>query len=451
MELPNYYLADLPPEATVNPQLIHDACTALRKNRAQYLQERSLSQITSTLCATATEWLDPENEFRKLALESGLTGFPREILARGLDQFFGQLTPANFEALIQQDLGHVNRLIEFSSNLWEQNHDRASIAHGPELIAHITGGKIPNPVFISLVLGLLTRSAQFFKCASGTSFLPRLFAHSIYRLDPKLGACIEIAEWKGGNSELEKALFSEAPLVTATGDDDTLRVIRDQLPIITKFVGYGHRVSFGYVTHEALSGFALHKLVARAADDVIAWNQLGCLSPHVFYVEIGGAVSPAEFAEQLAHELRAREATYPRGPVGVADGSNIASRRAFYAVRAAHDTNTKCWTSDNSTAWTVIFENDPQFQLSCLHRFVFVKAVASLPQTLCAADAVRGKVSTVGIAALENRAAAVAGQFASWGVSRICPIGQMQNPPLTWRHDGRPSLGDLITWTDWEQ
>jgi hypothetical protein len=133
------------------------------------------------------------------------------------------------------------------------------------------------------------------------------------------------------------------------------------------------------------------------------------------------------------------------------DGSNIASRRAFYAVRAAHDTNTKCWTSDNSTAWTVIFENDPQFQLSCLHRFVFVKAVASLPQTLCAADAVRGKVSTVGIAALENRAAAVAGQFASWGVSRICPIGQMQNPPLTWRHDGRPSLGDLITWTDWEQ
>jgi hypothetical protein len=26
----------------------------------------------------------------------------------------------------------------------------------------------------------------------------------------------------------------------------------------------------------------------------------------------------------------------------------------------------------------------------------------------------------------------------------------MQNPPLTWRHDGRPSLGDLVRWTDLE-
>ena len=33
---------------------------------------------------------------------------------------------------------------------------------------------------------------------------------------------------------------------------------------------------------------------------------------------------------------------------------------------------------------------------------------------------------------------------------RVCPLGQMQEPPLTWRHDGRPALADLITWTDWE-
>ena len=42
-------------------------------------------------------------------------------------------------------------------------------------------------------------------------------------------------------------------------------------------------------------------------------------------------------------------------------------------------------------------------------------------------------------------------EWARWGATRICAIGQMQNPPLTWRHDGRPSLGDLVTWTDWEQ
>jgi hypothetical protein len=33
----------------------------------------------------------------------------------------------------------------------------------------------------------------------------------------------------------------------------------------------------------------------------------------------------------------------------------------------------------------------------------------------------------------------------------VCVRCQMQNPPLTWRHDGHSALGDLVTWTDWEQ
>jgi hypothetical protein len=65
-------------------------------------------------------------------------------------------------------------------------------------------------------------------------------------------------------------------------------------------------------------------------------------------------------------------------------------------------------------------------------------------------DSVRGKVSTVGIAAPEEKINEIATQLARWGATRICPLGQMQNPPLTWRHDGRPALGDLITWTDLE-
>jgi hypothetical protein len=67
------------------------------------------------------------------------------------------------------------------------------------------------------------------------------------------------------------------------------------------------------------------------------------------------------------------------------------------------------------------------------------------------ADAVRGEISTVGIAANEEKAQELAGQLAAWGVTRVCPLGQMQNPPLTWRHDGRPALGDLVTWVDWEK
>ncbi len=97
-----------------------------------------------------------------------------------------------------------------------------------------------------------------------------------------------------------------------------------------------------------------------------------------------------------------------------------------------------------------MFEADPRFQVSCLNRFVYVKGVKDMAETLQSADVVRGKVSTVGVAAPGHQWEELAVQLARWGVTRVCPPGQMQNPPLTWRHDGRPSLGDLVTWTDVE-
>ena len=453
MNLPNYFLADLPPEATLSPTMIAEACQTLKRNRERYLMNRSTDGMVKVLSNVAESWLEPDYSFRKYALELGpaQTGFPHATLMRGLDDFFKQLTRENFHALLIQEFGDAKRLDALTATPADQKQNRLAIVNAPEFQVHIAAGNIPNPTLSSIVFGLLTRSAQFVKCASGASFLPRLFAHSIYEADPKLGACMEIAEWRGGNVELEKTLFAEADCVTATGDDETLAVIRAQLPVKTRFLGHGHRVSFGYVAGEVLYGSRAKKIVAAAADDVVAWNQLGCLSPHVIYVQLGGEIAPEHFAQMLADELDKREASEPRGELPAEHAAVIASRRGIYEVRAAHSPGTtQHWCSKDSTAWTVIYEADSRFQISCLNRFIYVKGVVDLTAVLHGADDIRGKVSTIGIAAPEEKANEIATQLARWGATRVCPLGQMQNPPLTWRHDGRPSLGDLATWTDLE-
>jgi hypothetical protein len=454
VDLPNYFLADLPPEATLSPAMISEACQTLKRNRERYLMNRSTESLVKMLSNVADDWLEAENPFRKLALELGpaQTGFSRETLARGLDNFFKQLTRENFQPLLVQEFGDAKRLDAITATPAEQKQNRAAIVNAPEFQVHIAAGNIPNPTLTSIVFGLLTRSAQFVKCASGTTFLPRLFAHSIYAADPKLGACLEIAEWRGGNTLLENALFIEADCVTATGDDETLVAIRAQLPIRIRFLGYGHRVSFGFVVQEVLYGSRAKKIAAAAADDVVAWNQLGCLSPHVIYVQLGGEVAPEHFAQLLAEELERREAVEPRGELPAELAAAIASRRGIYEVRAAHSPETtRHWCSKDSTAWTVVYEADARFQMSCLNRFIYVKAVADLKTLLESADGMRGKVSTVGLAAPEEKWDETAIQLARWGATRICPLGQMQNPPLTWRHDGRPALEDLVMWTDLER
>jgi hypothetical protein len=450
MNLPNYFLADLPPEAALSPTMITEACQTLKRNRAQYLVHRPTQGIVNLLCEVAKNWGRADDPFRKYALERGPaeTGFSRATLAKGLDGFFRQLTPEKFAALLAQEFGDARRLDRFGAA--DARSNREAMACAPEFLVHIAAGNIPNPTLTSMVFGLLTRSAQFVKCASGEAFLPRLFAHSIYEADRKLGACLELAEWRGGNAALENVMFAEADCVTATGSDETLLAVRAQLPLRVRFVGYGQRVSFGFVAREVLTGVVGEQIVARAADDVVAWNQLGCLSPHVIYVQDGGRIAPDEFAALLAKELEQREAQEPRGGLAMEDAAAIATRRSFYEVRAAHSPDTRHWASENSTAWTVVYEADARFQWSCLNRFIYVKAVKDLPAVLPAADSVRGKVSTVGIAAPDDQASEIATQLARWGVTRICPLGQMQNPPLAWRHDGRPALGDLVTWCDFE-
>ena len=353
MNLPNYFLADLPPEAVLSPAMTAEACQTLKRNREHYLATRSTESLIKTLSRVADAWLQSENPFRQLALKLGpeQTGFSRETLACGLDKFFGQLTRDNFHALLVQEFGDTKRLDALTATAADQRHNRMAIVNAPELQVHITAGNIPNPTLTSMVFGLLTRSAQFVKCATSSSFLPRIFAHSIYEADPKLGACLEVAEWRGGNAALESALFAEADCVTATGSDDTLAAIRAQLPVRTRFLGYGHRVSFAFVAGEDLFGSSAKKIVARAADDVVAWNQLGCLSPHVIYVQLGGEVSPEQFAELLADELERREQIEPRGELSAQDAAAIATRRGIYEVRAAHSPGTtQHWCSKDSTA-----------------------------------------------------------------------------------------------------
>lgn len=453
MNLPNYFLVDLPREATLSPVMLAEACQTLKRNRERYLAGRSTERIVNVLSDVAEAWLRPDNTFRKLALELGPaeTGFSIPTLKRGLDDFFRLITRDNLHALLVQELGDTRRPDVMTATEVEQKSSRAAVAMGPEFLVHIAAGNIPNPAFMGIVLGLLVRSAQFVKCANGSAFLPRLFAHSLYEADSKLGACLELAQWRGGNTDLENVLFAEADCITATGSDETLASIRSRLPARTRFLGYGHRVSFGFVAKEVLSHSGGPRIASRVTDDVVAWNQLGCLSPHVIYVQPGGEVSPERFAELLADELERREQTEPRGELPAPHAATIATRRGIYEVRAAHSPETLMWHSKESTAWTVIFEADARFQTSCLNRFVYVKPVKDLTELLQNAEVVRGKVSTVGVAAPEHQAEELALPLARWGVTRVCPLGQMQNPPLTWRHDGRPALGDLVTWTDLEK
>ena len=88
-----------------------------------------------------------------------------------------------------------------------------------------------------------------------------------------------------------------------------------RLPVTTRFLPYGHKLGFGLVGAAALDAQRAPATARLAAWDVVRYDQQGCYSPHVFYVERGGRVSPREFAQYLAARTRQPAATASRaGP-----------------------------------------------------------------------------------------------------------------------------------------
>ncbi|MFO1460630.1 MAG: acyl-CoA reductase [Verrucomicrobiota bacterium] len=115
MNLPHLFLADMPPEAVLNPALIREACIAVKRNRATWLRARPTQELVELLAYCGERWLTPENGFRRLALDHGARelGFSAASMARGLDGFFRLLTVESLNGLLTQDLGDARRMDEF--------------------------------------------------------------------------------------------------------------------------------------------------------------------------------------------------------------------------------------------------------------------------------------------------------------------------------------------------
>ncbi len=345
-------------------------------------------------------------------------------LARAATQFplLGETTPEILMTLVEAELGHAAALDDFVPR---GAHLARAVA--PETILHIVSGNTPAAGLQSLIRGLLLGSRNL--CKIPSAGLPEL-AQFQRVLPPALGSLVEIS------TDLSDDWLARAAAVIVFGSDETIAHFRLRTRPDQVFAPHGHRLSFGVIFDDP--GFAR---IPAAVGDAIAFDQQGCLSPHVFYASGDARACAAAFAVEM-HRAEDRD---PRGPVPISTSNAIRSRRDEIGFRAANGEPVAMWASTGSTAWTVIYEDGPGFPISPLSRFLYVKP---LPADLAQAVApVRAHLSCAGIwpPTLEN-ARAVAGT----GVSRICAIGAMQMPPWTWHPDGQPALANLVRWIDAE-
>lgn len=406
-------------------------------NAQEQLVRRPVKDILASIDRVVTRFLAPSSSERQDAEVHlpGETGLSPEMIRYTLPFIFREYRAPRLSALLQDELGSLAVLDDFSNN-------RRVIS--PRLISQVLASNLPGAGLDGLIFSLLLKSATLVKTSSSASLLPMRFARALAEVDPELATSLSVVTWPGGHSALEKIAFGRADVVIVSGSEQTLAAIRPQ--VRGQLIGYGHKVSFSIIAKEALADTP--EVARQTAYDVMLFDQQGCLSPQIIYVEQGGSVSPKEFAAHLSQALAHWEHVVPRGRIP--QEARVAIRRVRDETewQALAGKESALYASPNGTEWTVAYEADPAFAPSPLYRTIRVKPLTTFAQLDELLISWRPHLEAVGVAVSPERLPGLATMLGQMGVSRVCPIGTMQTPPLSWRHGGRPRVADIVRWIE---
>lgn len=405
-------------------------------------------RIVDIIDRAAAQLLDRAHPVRRKAEDMlpRVTGYDAEMIRLGLTGYLKTFRKPELRKFLAEDFANPLILDDFQP----MPKGGFARAFGPGILAHIWAGNVPGLPVWSLVSGLLVKAGNIGKVPSAEPLFAGWFAQLLAETDPEIADCFAIVWWKGGDTESETALLREADTVLAYGGNDALSAIRDRLPVTTRYLAYGHKVSFGLISRAALDSRRVPGTAHAAAYDIVRYDQQGCYSPHVFFVENGGRISPEEFSQYLAHELSAFEKKYPRRPLSVAEAGDVAAWRHQEEIRSSAGGD-RLVLGDAAGAWRVVYSSDAEdLTPSGLNRTIKVVGVDALADVAPRIAPYRRFLQTVGIAAPPAELYELANLLGQEGITRISALGHMTMPEAGWHHDGRFNLLDLITMTEIE-
>ncbi|OLS34492.1 acyl-CoA reductase [Bacillus sp. MRMR6] len=432
----------------LSQQQLDTVIEKVRQASSEILKTLTVTELLQIIDTVVEQLLDRTNPYRQKAekLLPIVTGYDKELIRIGLTNYLKTFRKQNLQRFLVEDFGNPLLLDDFQP----RTKRGFSKAVGANVIVQIWAGNVPALPLWSLISSLMVKSGTVGKLPSAEPLFAGWFASMIVEAEPRLANCLAVIWWKGGDEEKERQLFQRADLVLAYGSNQSLESIKSRIPITTRFLPFGHKISFGIVSKVSLDSRKARKTVRDAAYDVIRYDQQGCYSPHVFYVQNGGNVTPREFSRYLAHELESFEKRYPRRVLSIEEGASIAEWRQKEEFSMLTNSEKEV-LGEQSNSWTVVFGgNEGELTPSCLNRVIKVVEVNELSDILPNIETYRSYLQTVGIAASPKELFQLAESLGALGVTRITSLGYMTSPEAGWHHDGRFNLLDLVNMVDLE-
>jgi phenylacetate-CoA ligase len=324
----------------------------------------------------------------------------------------------NLVAKLERELGvqpRSLRRIDYRQACFESWHPLG-------LVVHVTPGNAPMLAFCAVVESLLAGNINWLRpSASDDGLTARLLA-ALVHCDTSGKLADFIAVLPVSTAQIAQ-LCAHADGVAAWGGETALKAIRQQIPAGCRWIDWGHRISFAYLSPDAANPSTLDALV----DEVCSLDQQACSSPQWLLVDSDDPAVLRDLGERLAEAFTRRAAHWPALVPTDQEASEITTRTAMARLEHCFANQTgQVWTGPG---WRVIWDHHQTLAPSPLFRTLLLKPV---PQHLIAETLLpwRTVLQSCALICSPTQTPERVRTLVNAGVTRIAPCGSI--------HDGYP-------------
>lgn len=340
-------------------------------------------------------------------------------------------SPDNLTQKLERELGmqpRSLRRIDYVQSRFESWHPLG-------LVVHITPGNAPMLAFCAVLESLLAGNLNWLRPSSSDQGQTARLLHALGQCDASGRLAGSIAVLPVDTAQIGR-LCTRADGVAAWGGETALKAIREQLPGGCRWIDWGHRISFAYLSPESAQPSALDTLV----DEVCRLDQQACSSPQWVLVDSDDPVVLRDLGARLAEAFERRSPHWPALVPTDQEASEITTRCAMAKLEQCFSGHTgEVWTG---AGWRVIWEHHRTLAPSPLFRTLILKPV---PQRLIAETLLpwRTVLQSCALIAPPAQTPALVRTLVNAGVTRIAPAESIHDGYAGEPHDGVYALTRL--------
>jgi hypothetical protein len=431
-----------------DPQALVPRLPLRDPSRLTDLQQLPLDEIVSYLDQLGRALVLEKNEYLQEALEqsAALSDMTTPLMRASFEQLPALFTPATVREVADNTIG-LPYLEGWVERRMADGRTVAVRAFGARTV-HVIAGNSPVIAALSVIRNAMTRSDAIFKTPSNDPLTAPAIARTMAAMAPDhpVTRHLSVAYWKGGDTAVEEALYRPSAIekiIAWGGYASVTHVLRYVQPGL-ELISLDPKRSATIIGPEAFdSEGTLADVALRAATDIGALNQLGCVNARVIYLVSGTDEPGVQKANRLGEAIYAQLLRLPERLSTRAKWFDPELRGALAGVRAHPRWYRVYGGHDDEGAIVVSQLDEPvEFHTSLSGR---VANIVPVDDTAQAVRAMTAYTQTVGVYpdSLRTELREIAPLH---GAQRLVSLGYAAHPSMAVPQDAIEPMRRMVRW-----